>query len=178
MNWNSKAPMELLSHMPPKLSKDNLKAIQAVIDNDKLICSTMLKRDLCGSYAPFCALCDRSMSTPCAVAYLRMKQAEGIQLEIAVSDEENEAQEVAVPQAIEEAPAEIVAEQNLESVVDEGDVIEAEEQQPAEEPVSAEPEAPVVVSEYEAVETVKEPEEEPVTPKRTIRIAIAKRKKS
>lgn len=90
MEWNSRAPMELLSHMPQKLTRDNLEKIQSVIDNDKYICSTVLSRDLCGEYAPFCSLCDRSMSTPCAVAYLRMMQAEGIKLEIAISDSEAE----------------------------------------------------------------------------------------
>lgn len=88
MEWNSNAPMELLAHMPARLTKANLEAIQSVIDNDKIICSTMLNKDMCGIYAPFCVLCDRSMNTPCAVAYIRMKQAEGIKLEIATADEQ------------------------------------------------------------------------------------------
>lgn len=88
MELNSNVPMELLANIPARLNKNSLETIQAVIDNDKLICSTMLGRDLCGEYAKFCALCDKSMKTPCAVAYIRLKQSEEIQLEIAASDDE------------------------------------------------------------------------------------------
>lgn len=117
MDWNSNAPLKLLENMPSRLTKANLEKIQAVIDNDKLICSTMLGRDLCNEYAPFCVLCDKSMSTPCAVAYIRMKQAEGIKLEIAVSDEE-EPEDIVV-QSEEEQPEPISEPELKEEPADE-----------------------------------------------------------
>lgn len=97
MEWNSNAPMELLAQMPARLSKSNLEAIQAVIDNDKHICGTIIGRDLCGNYAPFCSLCDKSINLPCAVAYIRMRQAEGIQLEIAPASDEYEPESEPIP---------------------------------------------------------------------------------
>lgn len=175
MSWNSNAPMELLSHMPPKLSKANLETIQKVIDNDKFICSSMLARDLCGEYAPFCALCDKSMATPCAVAYIRMKQAEGIKLEIAVADddlsahdnntEKNQA-ETEAPEAF-EAPQETEA----ETVTETGDPTE----QPREET-----EAQAIYNESNISTDEKgiaEEYSEPLPEKKIIRIAVAKRKK-
>lgn len=88
MIWNDSAPMELLSRMPSKLTKESLGAIQNVIDRDKYICSMAYNRDLCGSYAPFCALCDKSGKFPCAIAYLKMKNKEGLVYEIALSEDE------------------------------------------------------------------------------------------
>ncbi len=126
MSWNNKTPMELLSNLPFELSKANLEKMQAVVDNDRSICSTLLGRDLCGEYAPFCALCDKSIAMPCAVAYIRLKQAEGIKLEVAFTDESNgetgeQEQEVAeetpVAYAEKYAPAEDVTEDIGEPVV-------------------------------------------------------------
>lgn len=87
MEWNSDAPLKLLAQMPLKFTKENLESIQTVIDNDKFICDSMLGRNLCGEYAPFCKLCDKSMAFQCAVAYIRMRQAEGAKLEIAIADD-------------------------------------------------------------------------------------------
>lgn len=89
MNWNGNTPMELLSNFSPDFLKENLETIQKVIDSDKYLCSTMLNKDLCGSYAPFCALCDKSMSFPCAVAYIRMKQADAMLEAAAANYEDN-----------------------------------------------------------------------------------------
>lgn len=84
--WNSDAPLELLNEMPAQLNRANLERIQSVIDIDKFRESYEQGRDLCGEYAPFCALCDKSIETPCAVAYVKMKQAEGMEVEIAAAN--------------------------------------------------------------------------------------------
>lgn len=86
--WNSEAPLELLSGMPRQLNRANLERLQEVIDVDKYRNSFELGRDLCGEYAPFCALCDKVGSCPCAVAYIKMKQSEGMEVEIAVAEPE------------------------------------------------------------------------------------------
>ena len=146
MNWDSNAPLELLSSMPAQLNKKNLKDIQAIIDKDKFVCSNELTRDLCGEYAPFCAICDKKVKYPCAVAYVKMKQADGMQVEIAISDDD---------------------------VSDEEDEVSPEpaKEQPAEKDEIVPP--PVIVAPVESKESVEE--EAPVVKKR-IRIAIAKRK--
>jgi len=86
--WNSEAPLKLLSEMPAQLNIENLQQIQQLIDVNKYENSEELGRDLCGGYAPFCELCDKHVKYPCAVAYVKMKQAEGMELEIAATDEE------------------------------------------------------------------------------------------
>ncbi|MCI9560944.1 MAG: hypothetical protein HFK03_00490 [Clostridia bacterium] len=83
--WNSEAPLKLLQSMPAQLNIQNLKNIQQTIDVDKFENSKRLNRDLCGEYAPFCSMCDKWVKYPCAVAYVKMKQAEGMQVEIAAS---------------------------------------------------------------------------------------------
>ena len=50
--------------------------IQAVADVDKYLASEGFGLDLCGRYAPFCAVCDKSQPFPCGTAYLKMKNAE------------------------------------------------------------------------------------------------------
>ncbi len=80
--WNENGPLELLKGMPNVLSAENLAQIQQVIDNDKFLNSQKLKQDLCGSYAPFCDNCDKSVKTPCAVAYVRMKIKEGMEVQM------------------------------------------------------------------------------------------------
>ncbi len=176
MSWNSNAPMELLSHMPPKLSKANLETIQKVIDNDKFICSSMLARDLCGEYAPFCALCDKSMATPCAVAYIRMKQAEGIKLEIAVADDDLSAHD----NNTEKNPAETDAPEAFGAPQDvEAETVTETVQAPTEQP-QEEAEAQATYNESNASteeEGIAEEYSEPMPEKKIIRIAVAKRKK-
>lgn len=88
MEYNNNMPLKMLEHMPASLTKSNLENIQSIIDRDKYACSTMLGSDLCGTYAPFCALCDKSILNPCAVAYIRMRIAQDVQLETAVSNDE------------------------------------------------------------------------------------------
>lgn len=88
MDWNSNATMELLAQMPDSFTESNLEAIQAVIDKEKLLNSIAMGHDLCDQYAPFCAVCDKSLRFPCAVAYLSLKQAERILLEVAIATDE------------------------------------------------------------------------------------------
>lgn len=176
MNWDSNAPLELLSSMPAQLNKKNLKDIQAIIDKDKFVCSHELTRDLCGEYAPFCALCDKSLKYPCAVSYVKMKQADGMQVEIAVSDDDNS--------DIEDEPVEVATAVATEVVAENppAETLVAEQKTAVEEVASQE--APVEVAPVEAVAEVHEEQveakeevvaEQPVAKKR-IRIAIAKRK--
>ncbi len=80
--WNEERPLELLKHMPQVLTAENLAQIQQVIDNDKFLNSQRLRGDLCGRYAPFCKSCDKSVLKPCAVAYVRMKIKEGMELKM------------------------------------------------------------------------------------------------
>lgn len=81
--WNENKPLELLKDMPSVLDEDNLAKIQLVIDEDKYVNSWEEGRDLCGEYAPFCEGCDKSLSNPCAVSYVKMKMREGMKVEIA-----------------------------------------------------------------------------------------------
>lgn len=80
--WNSQEPLKLLLSMPNTLNKENLEKLQGIIDVDKIINSQLLNRDLCGEYAPFCGLCDKSLQYPCAHAYVKMKQSEGLDVEV------------------------------------------------------------------------------------------------
>lgn len=80
--WNEEGPLELLKNMPHVLTAENLAQIQQVIDNDKFLNSQKLRGDLCGRYAPFCKTCDKSVTKPCAVAYVRMKIKEGMEVEM------------------------------------------------------------------------------------------------
>ena len=68
--------------MPSQLTKENLQNLQAVIDVDKIVNSEQYHRDLCGEYAPFCDYCDKKVLYPCAHAYVKMKQSEGLDVEI------------------------------------------------------------------------------------------------
>ncbi len=81
--WNENAPLELLKELPAVLNEANLARIQSVIDIDKFVNSSECGYDLCGTYAPFCEGCDKSLQHPCAVAYVKMKQAQGMQVTIA-----------------------------------------------------------------------------------------------
>ncbi|MDE7167693.1 MAG: hypothetical protein K2O28_02450 [Clostridia bacterium] len=80
--WNSQEPLKLLLSMPTQLTRENVENLQAVIDVDKIINSQKYKRDLCGEYAPFCDYCDKSVRFPCAHAYVKMKKAEGLDVEV------------------------------------------------------------------------------------------------
>ena len=86
--WNENAPLELLKDLPAVLNEANLARLQQVIDYDKFINSAECGCDLCGSYAPFCEGCDKCVQYPCAVSYVKMKQAEGMDIKIQSEVEE------------------------------------------------------------------------------------------
>ena len=85
--WDSQKPLELLLSMPSTLNKEDLKNLQATIDVDKIINSAKLGRDLCGEYAPFCDFCDKNLQYPCAHAYVKMKQSDGLDVDASVFEE-------------------------------------------------------------------------------------------
>ncbi len=165
--WDENKVTELLKDMPQSLTDENLMKIQKLIDDNKYWSSQELNKDLCGSYAPFCRICDKSVLTPCAVAYVRMKIAAGGQLEMqgVTSEVENaealksaleeyalSASEESADQA-EEKPAET----EEESVGDDAEPVSAEE---PEEKVDDVEEEPAEESEQVEEETVEEPAEE------------------
>ena len=47
--------------------------VQAITDVDKYLVSETADFDVCGKYAPFCVVCDKSIANPCATAYFRYK---------------------------------------------------------------------------------------------------------
>lgn len=83
--WDEYTPLQLLKTMPRKLNQENLSKIQMVIDADKYKNSLVSGFDLCGIYAPFCRGCDKTSIYPCAIAYIRMMQADGMNIEIDAS---------------------------------------------------------------------------------------------
>lgn len=80
--WDSNAPLQLLQSMPRKLTAENLEKLQLVIDADKYKNSLVSGFDLCGMYAPFCRGCKKTSIFPCALAYVNMMQAGGVDIEI------------------------------------------------------------------------------------------------
>ncbi len=83
--WDNNTPLQLIKTMPKKLNQDNLAKIQLVIDVDKYKNSLVSGFDLCGIYAPFCRGCDKTSIYPCAIAYIRMLQSEGMKIQIDAS---------------------------------------------------------------------------------------------
>lgn len=83
--WDNNAPLQLLKTMPKKLNQENLEKIQLLIDADKYKNSIISGFDLCGIFAPFCRGCDKTSIYPCAVSYIRMLQADGMEIEIDAS---------------------------------------------------------------------------------------------
>ena len=69
---------------------DDARVVQAVADVDKYLASEGLGVDLCGRYAPFCAVCDKSQPFPCGQAYLRLKTAENFSTKALVAQEGGE----------------------------------------------------------------------------------------
>ncbi len=118
--WNENAPLELLKELPAVLNEANLARLQQVIDIDKFINSSEMGYDLCGQYAPFCEGCDKTVQFPCAVSYVKMKQAQGMDIKL-----QSEVEEV-----LSEVPAEEVVEE--QAVVEESAPVEEEtvEEQP------------------------------------------------
>lgn len=119
--WDSQKPLDLLMTLPVKLNKEHLENLQAVIDVDKIVNSHKDGSDLCGIYAPFCDFCDKNVQYPCANAYVKMMQNEGLEVEVpeyvynSLKIKEKPAEAVAKPDehkpAIEKKP--IVSEKKL-----------------------------------------------------------------
>lgn len=114
--WDENKVLELLKDMPQVLSDENLCEIQKLIDDNKYWNSQKFKKDLCGIYAPFCKICDKTVLTPCAVAYVRMKIAEGMKLKM-----ENVSHEISHPEALVKPKpvVEVKAETVLQATVEE-----------------------------------------------------------
>lgn len=112
--WDENAPLELLKEMPKVLTVDNLCKIQEVIDKDKYLNSLQLEGDLCGKYAPFCDECNKAIKYPCAVAYVKMMQNQGMEVEmeeIPLVEPEKETEQVQEVEEVEEVISEPVVEQ-------------------------------------------------------------------
>ncbi len=128
---------------------------QVVADVDKFLASESFGLDLCGRYAPFCAVCDKSEEYPCGQAYLRYKAVEDFSTKALYAQ--------AGGQLIISAPRwDDALTQALEDIsVDDAELNEAEENNVAEEqPVAEEP--------------ATLPQEE--KPRRSFRIATARRR--
>lgn len=153
--WNENEVLELLKDMPQTLSDENLLKIQKLIDDNKYWNSRELQRDLCGIYAPFCRICDKSVLTPCAVAYVRMKIAEGMELSMenvaSASPEEDGLddafeEEIAVSEEAEPQPEEEEEQEQPEedvAVEEINEEVETEEAEQREEAVEEEPPSPL-----------------------------------
>ncbi len=107
--WNENAPLELLKELPAVLNEANLARLQQVIDYDKFINSAECGYDLCGQYAPFCEGCDKDIPFPCATAYVKMMQANGMEIKIQSDIEDVLSENVCEEEHCEEYPAEETA---------------------------------------------------------------------
>lgn len=88
--WDSNAPLQLLNSMPEKLEDEHLEKLQLLFEADKYKNQLINGADLCGTgmYAPFCFGCNKAGKYPCAVAYINLKKAEGMDVEIVGSEEQ------------------------------------------------------------------------------------------
>ena len=88
--WDSNSPLQLLNSMPEKLEEEHLNKLQLLFEADKYKNQLISGVDLCGSYAPFCAGCNKDVKYPCAAAYVNAMKAEGMNIEM-VSDADSAA---------------------------------------------------------------------------------------
>lgn len=155
--------MNVVCPMLDAACADDPAVVQAIVDMDKYLASQSLGVDLCGRYAPFCAVCDKEDDLPCGQAYLKYKAIEGFSTKALTSQTGGELV-ISMPRwddALTQALEETVAETS-------GEVAAAKEQ-PAE--VSA---AEAVSAEVPAEMPAEEPAEKPV--RRGFRIGIARRR--
>lgn len=118
--WDENKVLDLLKGMPQVLTEENLFDIQKLIDDNKYWNSRDLNMDLCGIYAPFCKICDKTVLTPCAVAYVRMKIAEGMDIKMenissAIEHQVHPIARKAVEAPVKEPIIEIIEEQPQEN---------------------------------------------------------------
>lgn len=169
--WDSNALLQLLKSMPKKLSKENLEKIQMLIDADKYKNSLLSGFDLCdmNMYAPFCRGCSKTSIYPCAIAYVNMMKADGMEIEIAAKPvtaaPQPSVEEPTKPEVKAEEPAKIEA-TTIAAVPEEPVAEEIAEPVKSEIAVAREPE--------QKPEPLSEPEKTVV--KRKIRIAVARKK--
>jgi hypothetical protein len=86
--WNNEENLRVLDKMPANVNDEHLATMQKVFDIDKFKSSVEQNCDLCGSYAPFCNGCDKNGDYPCAEAYVKMKNEEGLTFTIVENHEE------------------------------------------------------------------------------------------
>ena len=189
--WDSNAPLQLLQTMPRKLTAENLEKLQLVIDADKYKNSLVSGFDLCGMYAPFCRGCRKTSIFPCAIAYVNMIQAGGVDIEIDARPMAMAGVNPAVVQSVENTVREetpvvntvnntVKTEQPKAAPV--AEPIEPQEKEQAKEQVN---EVAAAVAESEEAEVTETAEPETVatnviptkpSEKRKIRIAVARKK--
>ena len=184
--WDSNSPLQLLQTMPRKLTAENLEKLQLVIDADKYKNSLVSGFDLCGMYAPFCRGCRKTSIFPCAIAYVNMMQAGGVDIEIDAKPmvaENSPVSPAAESTTAEETPVMANANTYVNTYYEQPTAAPAYQYQ-AEESVS---ETAAAADEPEKTEVYSQPVAEPVsqpvahtanTPavKRKIRIAVARKK--
>lgn len=173
--WDNNAPLQLLNSMPKKLTKENLEKLQLVIDADKYKNSLVSGFDLCGMYAPFCRDCKKTSIYPCAIAYINMMKASGMDIEIDAQPVEHTSRAPEVRPAEEEVK--VVEEVSAKEVeVPEKETAEKVEKVEVAEDVKEESE-PLYDNKTSDIETSEVKEEQAEEkPTRRIRIAIARRK--
>lgn len=174
--WDNNSPLQLLNSMSKKLTKENLEKLQLVIDADKYKNSLICGFDLCGMYAPFCRDCKKTSIYPCALAYVNMMKADGMDIEIDARPVETSvhvAAETEEETAVAPKPEEAFEDGAEESAYSDSADAEAVEEPAAEDGTVKVDEEDVVPGPV-AGEEVSRQDDKPV--KRGIRIAVARRK--
>ncbi|HBN12511.1 MAG TPA: hypothetical protein DD415_02745 [Clostridiales bacterium] len=166
--WDSKAPLQLLKDMPKKLTMENLEKIQQVIDADKYKNSLISGFDLCGMYAPFCRDCRKTSIYPCALSYIKMLQADGMDVTIDARPVENKKAQPA---------AKAEKEENTETAVRAEKAVESKSADVAADVAESEAAITSAVETEEITDSVPvEAAPAEVREKRKIRIAVARKK--
>jgi hypothetical protein len=171
--WNENTSLDYLNNLPLDLNAQNEAEIQMVIDQHKYENSEELNCDLCGYYAPFCQVCDKSVNFPCARAYLASKQKEVDSVEVTTSlpveMEQTDDGDVVPP---EQKVIEV-------EITDESETNVAEDTKKAEEQtVEQQSEVPAQDDSSLSIPEEKKAEEKPQSERpKKIRIAVARRKK-
>lgn len=137
--------MNVVCPMLDAACADDAAVVQAIVDMDKYLASQSLGVDLCGRYAPFCAVCNKDDDLPCGQAYLKYKAIEGFSTKALTSQSGGElvismprwddALTQALEETVAEAPSEAVADkQSAETAVAEAAPAEKSVEEPAEKP--------------------------------------------
>lgn len=100
--WDSNTPLQLLETMPKVLENEHLEKLQMLLEADKYKNQLISGMELCGNYAPFCNDCNKETKYPCAVAYVKFMQAQGMDIKIASEVTESEEESSAEQQPLTE----------------------------------------------------------------------------